>query len=149
MQATWGEGSSTRAIEIHEYEEVNVAAPSSPTYGSTTPLVVTPVYAETDMCGIGAGAADPEYVLLSKMHKENYVRGLEKSASPERQMARLGAHTVSSDYAIPIMRPASTIAPSWMLTVTSYQENQMLPTSTMLSQAKSPTPPPPTRLPIQ
>ena len=52
-------------IETHEYEEANVAAPSSPTYGSTTP----PVYAETDMDGIGAGAADPEYVLSSKMHE--------------------------------------------------------------------------------
>ena len=54
-------------IETHEYEEVNVAAPSSPTYSSTTP----PVYAETDMDGIGAGAADPEYVLSSKMHERS------------------------------------------------------------------------------
>ena len=95
-------------IETHEYEEVNVAAPSSPTYSSTTP----PVYAETDMDGIGAGAADPEYVLSSKIHEDNYVRGLEKSASPERQMARLSAHAVSSsDYAIPIMRPVGAVAP--------------------------------------
>ena len=68
-------------IETHEYEEVNVAAPSSPTYSSTTP----PVYAETDMDGIGAGAADPEYVLSSKLHEENHAGGLEKNASPERQ----------------------------------------------------------------
>ena len=37
-----------------------------------------------------------------KIREDNYVRGLEKSASPERKMARLGAHAVSSDYAVPI-----------------------------------------------